>query len=232
MTQRNAVKVAVTMTSLLGALTAAAVNTSASAAEVSSQDQKFVVSNAQSNLAEIALGQLGAQKGTAAATKELASVTLADHTKLQSQLSAVAKAAGITLPTSPNAMQLATAATLKATPAASFDLAYAQAEVTGHRMAIAAAQTETGAGTDPAVKSYATGYVPVATMHLNMAQSEVAGLGGTAPTAVNAGSGGRASSSPAASADWLYGVGGGLLLAGGSALVLRRTRRQSGQSPA
>jgi putative membrane protein len=232
MRNKGMLKVAVMTTSVLGALAGTAINASASAATVSAQDRAFFVSNAQSNLAEIALGNLGNQKGTDAATKALASVTLADHTKLQAQLASVAKADGVTLPTEPNAMQKATAASLMAAPSATFDLAYAQAEVMGHQTAIAAAQTETTAGGDTALKSYATGYIPVATMHLNMAQAEVSALGGASPTAVNAGSGGAASISSASSPDWLYGAGGGLLLAGGSVLLLMRTRRTSQRSEA
>jgi putative membrane protein len=232
MKNKGTLRVAVVTTSVLGALAGTAINASVSAAAVSAQDRSFIVSNAQSNLAEIALGNLGNQKGTDAATKSLASVTLADHTKLQAQLAAVAKADGVTLPTAPNAMQMATAASLMATPSATFDLAYAQAEVMGHQMAIAAAQTETTAGSDSAVKSYATGYIPIATMHLNMAQAEVSALGGAAPTAVNAGSGGQASVSSTASTGWLYGAGGGLLLVAGSGLLLVRTRRATPQSRA
>jgi hypothetical protein len=82
------------------------------------------------------------------------------------------------------------------------------------------------------LKSYATGYIPIATMHLNMAQAGVSARGGASPTAVNAGSGGAASISSTSSPDWLDGAAGGLLLAGGSVLLLMRTRRASQRSEA
>ena len=200
---------------------------SAPAATPSAQDQTFFTSNAQSNLAEIALGNLGLSKAQDAASKNLAQVTLDDHTKLQTQLASLAQADGVTLPTAPNAMQQATAAQLMATAPAAFDLAYAQAETTGHQMAIAAANTEVASGGDAALKSYATGYVPIATMHLTMSQAEVSALSTGAPTVVSAGSGGRATTDTADRAPWLVGIAGGLVLAGGGAVVVRRRRTAS-----
>ena len=199
-------------------------NAATPAATPSTQDQAFFTSNAQSNLAEITLGNLGLSKGQDAATKALAQVTLDDHTKLEAQLASIAQADGVTLPTAPNAMQMATAAQLTATSTAAFDLAYAQAETAGHQLAIAAANTEVSSGSDPALISYATAYVPIATMHLTMAQAEVSALSTATPTAVSAGSGGRATTDTADRAPWVAGIIGGLTVTAGSVLVLRRRR--------
>jgi putative membrane protein len=211
-----------------GIATIGPIASASAAGGVSAQDSAFMVANAQSNLAEISLGQLGQQRGQDAATKQLAAVTLADHQRLQTQLEGIAKTAGVTLPTTPNAMQLQVAATLTATPAASFDLAYAQAEVTGHQMAISAANTEIQTGSDSAVIGYANGYVPVATMHLNMATDEVTALGGVVPSSVSAGSGGMAAMTGSSSALPVAGIAGGavvLLGVSGIGLARRRGRR-------
>jgi putative membrane protein len=194
-------------------------------AATSAQDQAFVTSNAQSNLAEISLGQLGEARAGDAKTKALAEVTLRDHETLEAGLTKVAKAEGLTMPTSPNAMQLQTAATLKATPAAAFDGAYAHAEVMGHQLAIAAANTETTAGSNASVIAYAKSYIPIATMHLQMAEAEVAALSGTAPTSVSAGTGGGAQTDIGAGDVWIVGVAGGVVIAAGAGSVELRRRR-------
>ena len=193
---------------------------------VSSQDKTFVVSNAQSNLAEITLGKLGNQRAQSASVKELASVTLRDHLRLQEELKKAASSGGYQLPTQPNTMQRATAAQLKNTPTAAFDLAYSTAELKGHVLAIAAAGSETQLGSDSAVKAYATDYIPVATMHRNMASGDVAALGGQIPRSVAAGTGGLAANDSDSSAPWTFGIAGGLALAAvsGTSIVVRRRR--------
>lgn len=218
---------AATSTALIGITATGAAAATGAANAASGQDKAFIVSNAQSNLAEIALGTLGEGRAQNSQIKELAEVTLSDHQKLQAQLTTVAAAAGVALPAAPNAMQQATAKQLTATSSAAFDLAYAQAEVLGHQLAISAANTEISAGTDAATVSYAKGYVPIATMHLNMATADVSALAGSAPTSVSAGTGGHATTDQAASSLWWIGVGGGLAIAIAAAGGVTATRRKS-----
>jgi len=194
--------------------------------KLSAQDKAFIASNAQSNLAELALGVIGEERAQDSRTKELAEVTLKDHQTLETHLAQLATTDGVTLPLTPNAMQQAIAATLKATPLAAFDLAYARAEVTGHQMAIAVAKTEESAGSASGVKDYASGYVPIATMHLEMASADVAALTGAAPTSVSAGTGGRAATDTAGSPLLWVGVGAGAVIAIGSAGAALRSRRR------
>ena len=195
------------------------------------QDQTFVTSNAQSNLAEIALGKLGEQRGQDAATHRLAAVTLSDHSKLQAQLTQAAKSAGLTVPSTPNAMQQAVASQLMATSTSAFDLAYAQAEVTGHQMALAAARTESAAGSNTAVVGYDKDYIPIATGHLNMATAEVSALSGSAPGSVSAGTGGGAQTDTGVGIGWELGAAAGLLVTAGSgAIAVGRRRARTARS--
>jgi putative membrane protein len=212
----------------LGAAPAGAAPTARLAS--SAQDQAFVTSNAQSNLAEIALGKLGEARGGDAGTKQLAEVTLSDHEKLETSLAGYAKTAGLTMPTAPNAMQQQTAATLMATPASAFDGAYAKAEVMGHQLAIATAKTEATAGSDTTIKAYATSYIPIATMHLQMAEAEVAALAGVSPTSVSAGTGGLAQTDVGGSDYWIVGVVAGAALVGTASGVEFRRRRAASAS--
>ncbi len=193
----------------------------AAAAAPSSQDSMYMMANAQTSLAEITIGQSALSKAQDQQSKALATTTIADHQAALAKLKTVAAAAGVSLPSMPNAAQQADAATLKATSAASFDLTYAQIQVAGHQLSIAATNTEISSGTDPAVVAYAQGYLPVASMHLSMAQQLLTALGGT-PTAVPAGNGGQAAQDPAGTTGIVVISLGALLLLGGALLLLRR----------
>lgn len=188
-------------------------------------DSTFLVGNEQTNLAEITIGTLALQKATTSEARALATMTVADHQSAQTKVQAVAKALGVTLPTAPNSQQQAQAATLRATSGAAFDVAYAQVQVAGHTTSIANTNTELSTGADQSVKDYATYYLPVATHHLEMAQSAVTVLGGT-PGGVPAGTGGAA----ATTSSTTEGIAIGLIVAGGVAVasagvVLARRRR-------
>ena len=212
--------------SLLGGLPAASAATVRTAAgTASAQDTTWAQSNAQTDLAEITLGQLAEQRAQHAATKSLAQMTMSDHQKALSQLKTVASQAGITLPTAPNASQQAQAAQLKSTPASQFDTTYDSIQVQGHKLSISQTDTEIADGSSTAVKNFARTYLPVAQKHLQMAESGYSQLSGASAGApgVEAGTGGMAATGPADDASWLaLGAAGLLLLAGSAAFGVRR----------
>jgi putative membrane protein len=190
-------------------------------------DATFVTMNQQSNLAEIALGTLAMSKGQKQDTKQLARVTHDDHVKASAKLTAAGKQANATLPTAPNAAQRAIAAQLAAAPASSFDLMYAQAQVTAHQQALAIARREESSTKNADLKTYTKFYIGIATMHLQMARDEVSALGGT-PTSVPAGSGGQAATDTSTNDAAVWGIGGGVLvIAVGGVLMARRRQAQS-----
>jgi hypothetical protein len=149
-------------------------------------------------------------------------MTLTDHQAALAKLQTVAAQLGVPVPTEPSPEQKKNAETLKAVDDASFDLTYSQIQVAGHQQSIAGTNQEITAGSDPAVIDYAKGYLPVATMHLEMAQDALAASGGT-PSAVPAGSGGLAAPTSGSTVGWqaLLGFAGLLAIVGGL-LILRR----------
>lgn len=187
------------------------------------QDSAYVTTNGQTSLAEITIGQIALQRAQNTATRELAQMTLSDHQAALAKLQTVASQLGVAVPTEPNADQKKDAATLQAVDAATFDATYAQIQVAGHQKSIAGTNTEISTGSDPVLIDYATNYLPVATMHLKMAQDALATVGGT-PVAVPAGTGGLAASTPASTVGWQAALGfaGVLLLFGGFAILRRR----------
>jgi putative membrane protein len=198
---------------------------SVAVAAPSSQDTDYITTNGQTNLAEITIGQLALQRAQNDETRQLAQMTLTDHQAALTKLQGVAAQLGVPVPTEPNAEQKQNAATLEAVDDASFDVTYSQIQVAGHQKSIAGTNQEISAGSDPTVIDYAKGYLPVATMHLQMAQDALAASGGT-PSAVPAGSGGFAASTSDSTRVFQGLLGfAGLLAVVGGLLVLRR--RQS-----
>ncbi len=196
--------------------------TAHAAPAVSSVDETFMTANEQSNLAELSLGALTQQRSSNQQSLDLASMTIKDHTTAKGLVTQLAQQLGVTLPDAPNATQQSQAAALQASSAADFDHLYAQIQVTGHELSIASTQQELSSGTNDQVKQYAQTYLPLAQMHLQMAQAELTALGG--PISIPAGSGGLASTTGAGSHGWEYGVAGGLVAAAAGAVALRRSR--------
>jgi putative membrane protein len=191
----------------------------------SAQDIMWAQSNAQTDLAEITIGQIAEQRALRPDTIELAEVTMSDHEKALAQLKAVAAQVGITLPTTPNAMQQAQAAELRTIPSGQFDATYDTFQIQGHEQSISQTQTEIADGSNAAVRDFAMTYLPVAEKHLQMAEMNFAALTGTTSVApgVSAGTGGMAAIRPADDAPWLaLGAAGVLLIAGTGAVGLRR----------
>ena len=193
----------------------------ATAASASAQDVSWAQATAQTDYAEIAIGQLAGQRAEHSATKMMAQVTISDHTKALASLKSVASQDGITLPTGPSATQQSQAAQLKSVASSQFDATYDAIQIKGHELSISATQAELADGSSTAVKGNAQAYLPVAEKHLQMAESDYTALGGSV-SAVSAGTGGLAATN-SDDAPWIaVGAAGALLLAGTGAFGLRR----------
>jgi putative membrane protein len=195
----------------------------AAPAGLSDLDQTFLMSNEQTNLTELTIDPLAQQKSTNQQSLALAQKSMTDHTTAKQLVTQLAQQLGVSLPAAPTASQQAQAAKLRAAPSGSFDLLFAQVQVAGHQQSIALTQKELASGTNAQVKQYAQTYLPLARMHLQMAQEELAALGGSS-TAVSAGSGGTASTDPAGGPGWGIGLGAGLVAVAAGAGALARGR--------
>lgn len=194
------------------------------AAAASAQDTTWAQSNAQTDLAEIAIGQIAESRALHAATKSMAQVTMSDHEKALTELKAVASQEGITLPTAPNATQQAQAAELKSVPASEFDVTYDSTQIKGHELSIGQTNSEIADGSSTAVKKFASVYLPVAEKHLKMAEMDYTALTGmSGAPGVEAGTGGMAATPAADDLPWLaVGAAGAVLLLGTGTVGFRR----------
>ena len=213
--------------------------------QLSQQDQTFMTQNAQTDQAEITVGQLAAQRATSAPIRQAAQTIASDHQQVLSKLQDLAGSLHVALPNSPDATQQQQAQQLSAASGTAFDQAFLQAMIQGHQTSINQTQQEIQSGSDRQVVDFAKSYLPSAEKHLQMVQqlsntnpattanpspsanppnSAGAPGGANPPNGVNAGSGGQAANwnmSPEVIAALASG-GALLVLASGTALLAGR----------
>jgi len=127
--------------------------------------------NAQTDLAEIAIGKLAMTRTSNADLLKVAKVTMANHETALAKLKDLAQRDGVQLPATPSVSQRADATRLMSLPAASFNRTWDEIQITGHKVSISQTQTEISQGSSPAVISFAKYYLPIAQMHLAMAET-------------------------------------------------------------
>lgn len=148
---------------------------SASAAQLSQQDETFVQKAAQTNLAEIQAGQMAEQKGTTSAVKQLGQTMVADHTTMNNELKQLAQQQGFSVPSSVPADEKQKQQQLQKLSGAQFDQQFAKEEVEDHRTAIQEFMKEAQTTQDPALRQFAQSGIPALQKHLQMAQQAQAG---------------------------------------------------------
>jgi putative membrane protein len=132
----------------------------------------FLAQAGSANQFEIESARLALQSGVNLGTQNFGNVLIADHTAMGQQVAAAATAAGLSPPAP--ALLPAEQATLDqlraAGTGASFNLAFLQAQITAHQQAIQLMQNYAANGDVPALRTVASGAIPVMQKHLQMAQ--------------------------------------------------------------
>ncbi|MBX0292196.1 DUF4142 domain-containing protein [Hymenobacter sp. HSC-4F20] len=133
------------------------------------QDPVFLMNAASSNLLEIQLGQMAAQKSTNADVKRFGQMMVDHHTKATQELKTVATPLGVTLPQTMMPVHQAMADKLMNKSGKAFDEGYMDAMETAHKMDIAMFEVKSNAAETPTVKSFATKTLPMLRSHEKMA---------------------------------------------------------------
>jgi len=107
---------------------------------------------------EVEWGKLAAQNGQSADVKKFGNRMVADHSKANSELMALAKQQGVSLPGA------------KSPGKWKSDKDYMNMMVTDHQADLAEFQKEAQSGTDPDVKAFAAKYSKIVQEHLRMAK--------------------------------------------------------------
>ena len=139
------------------------------------QDREFLNVIGQSTLAEVALGNLAAKKGTTSAVRLFGRWMASTDSLANRQLATMmTEMHGPTLPTTPTAEQQAEFQKMEALSGAEFDQEYIQMMVPGHIAEIALFEEEAQRGQNPSVKTFARHLLPTAKEHLAAVQNLIA----------------------------------------------------------
>jgi putative membrane protein len=116
------------------------------------RDARFLRMAHQADMAEIAGGTIAEDRGVSAQVRALGARFVRDHTDIDAHVTATARAAGVTLPDTPTAAQLALAKKYQSVPAAAFDTLFLRTQLKAHTQVLNAGKAELTAGKDPRVK--------------------------------------------------------------------------------
>ncbi|WP_433512333.1 DUF4142 domain-containing protein [Nonomuraea sp. CA-143628] len=136
--------------------------------DVNEQDRTFLRQAHQGNLAEIQAGQAAQDMGASEAVRKLGAKLVSDHTKMDDDVSRVAKQVGVDLPDKPSAVQRRQLGELAAKSGEAFDRAWLAAQIAGHRQSLANGAKELRKGSSPEVKQLATDAKPIVQTHLDL----------------------------------------------------------------
>jgi len=126
--------------------------------------------NAQTDLAEIAIGKLALARSHNGDLRQVAKMTMANHETVLAKLKVLASREHVWLPGAPNAMQQSQARELAHLWGHKFNLTWDNIQIAGHKLSISQTSTEIAKGSAPAVTGFARYYLPIAKMHLAMAE--------------------------------------------------------------
>lgn len=128
-------------------------------------DRLFLDAAAQSNMEEIALGNLAREKGGSEAVKEHGEMMVADHTKAAMKEMWLAKKLGSQLPMMMGDEQRANVDRLQNLQGSAFDMDYLRTMVAAHEKALNLFREEARNGMDPDVRHFAAMNLPVLQAH-------------------------------------------------------------------
>ena len=163
------------------AQTPAPVATGAAATTLSRADQKTIVDMAMANMAEVATGKIAVAKSQNPQVKAYAQKMIDEHTTAQADVTALAQAKGVTMPTDLDGPHKAMAARLDKLSGNAFDKAYMKnAGVSAHTKTHNKLVKAASKAKDPDVKAAATKMMPVVEQHLQLAKEPPAATGSAA----------------------------------------------------
>lgn len=129
-------------------------------------DAKFAVDAANGGMAEVALGKLAQGKATNAKVKEFAAMMVADHTKANDELMALAQTKNITLPQAVSTEKQAVMDELTKKSGAEFDKAYIDQMVDDHKKTISLFEDASKNAKDADIKAFVDKTLPTVKAHL------------------------------------------------------------------
>lgn len=136
------------------------------AASLNSTDEKFVKTAGESGMGEVKIATLGTQKASREDVKSLANMLVADHTKVNDELTGLAKAKGVELSQVIGADTSDNFKALEKETGADFDKAFLAQVKDDHEKSIATFEDAEKNSTDSEVKAWAAKTLPALKAHL------------------------------------------------------------------
>jgi putative membrane protein len=134
-------------------------------------DRKFFKKAAQGGMAEVALGQMAADKGQSEAVKNFGQHMVTEHGKANQELQTLAASEGVTLPIEMSNEGKALQKKLSGLSGAEFDKAYMKEMIKDHKKDVSAFKKQAEQGKDEDVKNWAAQKLPTLQEHLELAQT-------------------------------------------------------------
>ncbi|GAB2957946.1 hypothetical protein GCM10027048_25900 [Hymenobacter coalescens] len=132
-------------------------------------DPTFMLTAASSNMLEVQMGQLAAQKSTNANVKQFGQMMVDHHGKATQNWKAVATPLGISMPTALMPVHQTMYDQVMKKSGKDFDEAYMDAMETAHKLDIAMFEVKSKGAQTPAVQSFASKNLPMLRSHSTMA---------------------------------------------------------------
>ena len=146
-------------------------------AGLSSQDRRFMMRAAMSDMNEIMSGRVALERAASDEVKRYAQQMIDDHTRMSDELKTLASAKGVTLPTDVSAKMRRDMAKLQTMSGAEFDRMYIRmAGDKAHRDTLKEFQRQIARGSDAETVAQAQKGEPIVRMHLEMAQTMMRGM--------------------------------------------------------
>jgi len=137
----------------------------------------FAADAAQGGMTEVELGKLAIQRGVDPTVKEFGQRMIADHSRGNNELKAVAAKKNIELPSDLSSTQKSTIDRLSKLSGTEFDKEYMSDMVKDHEEDVEEFQTQANKGTDAEIKAFAGKALQTLQSHLQMAREVAKKIG-------------------------------------------------------
>jgi putative membrane protein len=144
---------------------------------LSSSDTTFMKDAAEGGMDEVRLGEMAQQNAASDRVKMFGEKMIDEHTKMGSELQALAARKNVALPKDISITQKVSNKLLSAKSGDSFDRSYISSMLRDHKDNITAFQKEASSGVDEDVRAFASKALPTLREHLRMAEDLARDLG-------------------------------------------------------
>jgi putative membrane protein len=135
------------------------------------KDLSFMIMAINANMAEVDLGQLASQRGSAQGVKNFGNQMASEHTETRNDLEAIRTNEHLYISPQIDAKHVQMRAQLSTLSGYSFDTLYIHGQLKDHQQTAALYQSELDSGQNTTVKNHAAKYLPHIKMHLAKADS-------------------------------------------------------------